>query len=56
MGIHWNEIPELIKKLNEFSYEQIQSILKKLHIELFKYYSGMACELCNPRAFDATDI
>lgn len=30
--------------------------MKKLHIELYKYYSGMACELCNPRALDGTDI
>jgi len=23
---------------------------------MMKYYSGMACELCNPRALDGVDI
>lgn len=27
-----------------------------MHREMLEYYSGMACELCNPRALDGTDI
>lgn len=56
MGKNWNQLNNFIDKLKEFSEDEIMSILRKVNVEMAKYYSGFACELCNPRSLDGVDI
>lgn len=56
MGSHWDKMDEYIDKLKDFTEDEILSILKKTNMEMLKYYSGFACELCNPRSLDGVDL
>lgn len=56
MGHNWNQMGSFIDQLKLFTEDQILKILQKVNLEMAKYYSGMACEFCSPRAVDGVDI
>lgn len=51
-----SNLDSLMTQLNQFTKDQIQKIFVKVNLEMTKYYSGMACELCSPRAAVGVDI
>lgn len=56
MGHNWDKMNYFLAQLQSFTEDQILKIFKKVNLEIAKYYSGMACELCSPRAPDGVDL